>query len=193
MNPIEHLVRIEKPANILDLGEVDVAALKTIVSKTSEAVWQRENAGKENNFACFHHTQHIIFRFIEGMRDHRESYSTQMWPMWQPVLMPIMQKAIEPYGFKQPEFPKAMLARLMAGYAIDPHYDGAGSNLHTHKIHVPLFTNADAMFHIDGDEFHLTEGRAFEVNNIKRHGVNNGGTDPRIHFIFEVFDAANDA
>jgi len=188
MNDTKTDDKVLKPDFLRELGAVDIKQLSAITSKVSENVWAKEDEAKENNFNCFHHTQHIVFRFIEGMKDHRVSYSTPIWQAWQGMLMPVMQQTIRPYGFKNPQFPKAMLARLKAGYGIDPHTDGAGSNLHTHKIHVPIFTNLDALFHIGGQDFHLEQGQAYEVNNIKRHGVRNDGEADRIHFIFEVFE-----
>ena len=105
------------------------------------------------------------------------------------MLLPIMKKMVEPYGFRQPEFPKVMLARLEAGHVIDRHVDGAGANLHTHKIHIPLQTNEKALFHIDDKSFNLKEGVGYEVNNIIPHGVENYGDEDRIHLIFEVFES----
>ena len=84
----------------------------------------------------------------------------------------------------------AAAARLAAGGTIAPHTDGAGSNLVTHKIHVPLITNPDALFLAGGVWTHLEAGQAYEVNNIGRHGVVNRGAQDRIHLIFEVYDAA---
>ena len=184
---------VKKPTTVQKLTSVDVTALKAIVSKVSESVWNREDSNKENAFDCFHHTRHIVFRFIEGMQDHRVSYSRQLWPMWQGAIQPIMDQVVSEYGFAEPEFPKVMLARLSAGYGIDPHRDGAGSNLYTHKIHIPLFTNSGATFFVDGQSFHLEEGTAYEVNNLTTHGVRNDGKTDRIHLIFEVFDRALDA
>jgi len=101
------------------------------------------------------------------------------------MLLPIMNKMVEPYVFTDPAFPKAMLARLEAGQVIDRHRDGAGSNLHTHKIHIPLQTNDKALFYVGDEAFHLAEGTGYEVNNIRPHSVENLGEEDRIHFIFE--------
>ena len=189
MNDKKSIMRtIRKPENIQELGEVDIADLKKLVVRTSERVWDLENGRKENNFGVFHHTRHIVFRFIERMRDHRKFYSNPIWDIWQDDLLPVMHKAIESYKYQNAQFPKAMLARLSAGAVIDRHRDGAGSNLHTHKIHVPVQTNEKAIMFIDGEPFHLREGRAYEVNNIVDHAVENLGTEDRIHLIFEVFD-----
>jgi hypothetical protein len=182
------MVKVRKPENILELGEVDISALKYLVARTSEQVWNLENERKENNFGVFHHTRHIVFRFIEGMRDHRQFYSNPIWDVWQENLLPVMHAASTKYNFSKPVFPKAMLARLAAGAVIDRHTDGAGSNLHTHKIHIPLQTNEKAIMFINDKPFHLRENHAYEVNNIVPHAVENLGTEDRIHLIFEVFD-----
>lgn len=182
-----------KPEYIRTLGPVDVTALKELVARTSERVWNLENDQKENKFACFHHTRHIVFRFIEGMRDHRRYYSNPIWNIWQAQLQPIMYQAIRPYGFFDPAFPKVMLARLAAGAVIDRHVDGAGSNLHTHKIHIPLETNEHAKIFIHDEPFHLEVGQAYEVNNLVPHWVENRGATDRIHLIFEAFDRALEA
>lgn len=184
---------VEKPFAVRDLGAVDPGAMRDKVLAISERMWDMENARKENAFGVFHHTRHIVFRFTPANRDPEDFYETPTWHIWRSLLEPIMRQAILPYGFAKPEFPKAMLARLAAGHAIDRHTDGAGSNLLTHKIHVPLITNPAAYFVSRDELIHLTYGSAWEVNNIAPHGGVNGGGSDRIHFIFEVFDRANTA
>jgi hypothetical protein len=183
---------VTKPANVRDLGPVDASALIARVAAISERTWGQEDALKENDFEVFHHTRHIIFRFTPGNRQPEDFYDTPAWMVWRPLLQPIMDAAIRPYGFTDPAFPKAMLARLQAGHKIDLHRDGAGSNLRTHKIHVPLITNAGAFFLSGPNRHHLAPGHAWEVNNIASHGGVNEGDADRIHFIFEVFDRAAD-
>ena len=184
---------VTKPDFIRSLGPVDIAPVQELVARTSERVWNLENERKENQFDCFHHTRHIVFRFIEGMRDHRRFYSNPIWDIWQGQLQPIMEQAVRPYGLRSPAYPKIMLARLEAGAVIDRHVDGAGSNLYTHKIHVPLKTTEQARIVINDQAFHLLAGEAYEVNNLAPHSVENLGPTDRIHLIFEVFDQAVEA
>ena len=179
---------VEKPVGVRRLGPVDTGPLKAMLERLTENVWSREDDSKDNDFPCFHHTRHIVFRFIDGNRDARRFRSYPGWTIWRRTLLPTMAQAIAPYGFSEPCYPKAMLARLGAGHCIDRHVDGAGSNLHTHKIHVPLRTEPAAVLTVDGVDYHLREGQAYEVNNIVPHGAFNGGMRDRIHFIFEVFD-----
>jgi hypothetical protein len=184
-------IPVIKPEFLSDLGAVNISALRPLVERVSEQVWDREDELKENNFDVFHHTRHIIFRFIEGMRDHRCFYSRPIWNVWRQHLLPVMQDACRALQLSRPVYPKVMLARLAAGGVIDRHVDGAGSNLHTHKIHVPVQTNDRVTMFIRDRAFQLEAGRAYEVNNVVAHAVENFGHTDRIHLIFEVFDDAD--
>ena len=184
----EGLRRVEKPAGVRPLGAVGVDDLRRHVARLSETVWAQEDAAKENDFPCFHHTRHIIFRFIAGNQDPRRFYSEPIWAVWGRILLPVMGRAAAPYGHADPVFPKVMLARLEAGHRIDKHVDRGGSHPYVHKIHVPLETNPGAVLTVNGEDFHLAAGRAFEVNNLAPHAAFNGGEADRIHLIFEVFE-----
>ena len=181
---------VRKPARVRDLGAVEIARLQRMVSGISEATWAGEDGQKENNFEVFHHTRHIVFRFIRGNRNPLDNYANPSWHAWKSLLLPVMQQAVVPYAFAEPRFPKVMLAQLLAGHEIDLHRDGAGSNPRAHKIHVPLITNPQARFTFVDEAVHLAVGRAYEVNNLVPHGGHNLGEEHRVHLIFEVFEGA---
>ena len=182
---------IEKPNDINQLCAIDISGVKDKVLKLSDKIWASENSRKENDFDCFHHTQHIVFKFITHREDHKAYHVNRSWYLWEPIFMPIMDQVAEYYGFRNAVFPKAMLARLEAGYEIDPHRDLAEPNRFTHKIHVPISTNPEVRFFIDDRAYELSEGFAYEVNNLKKHAVQNFGDQHRVHFIFEVFNQAD--
>ncbi len=184
------LPHVEKPESVRELGAVDIAKIQPLIVSLPENLWNVEDAKKKNRFSCFHHTRHIVFRFIVENRDPRVFESYPIWDIWRPMLEPLFHQIIAPYGFKEPVFPKVMLARLAAGAEIDRHVDGAGSNLLAHKIHIPIQTNPGATLTSNGLSHHLEEGFAYEVNNIAPHAAENRGDADRIHLIFEVFDAA---
>ncbi len=179
---------VKKPASIKRLIKVDGTEIFNFYSKLSENDWSIENKAKENNFPCFHHTQHIIFRFIEGNLDPKIIYSNPIWEIAKPIFLPLFDQISDHYKFSKPCYPKVMLARLQAGHVINKHVDGAGSNKLTHKIHIPLQTNSDAIMIVEDHEMHLEKGYAYEVNNLISHGVQNTGKVDRIHLIIEVFD-----
>lgn len=177
-----------KTTNIRELGEVDISKLKQLVLSLSEVVWDKETESRENDFDCFHHTQHIIFRFPNQLNDRTIVHDNPIWNVWKPFLMPILEKAIEPYGYRNGEIKAVMLARLKAGYGIDKHIDGSMSYYFLHKIHIPIQTNEKALFYIEPNTYHLKEGMAYEVNNIVPHAVENQGEEDRIHLIFEYME-----
>ena len=181
---------VAKPAAVRCLGPVDVGPLAAQIARVSDRAWRIEDSVKENDFPCFRHTQHIIFRFIAGNRDPRRFYSKPAWRVWRRWLLPVMTRAAAPYRFADPVFPKAMLARLEAGHRIDTHIDAGRSDPRVHKVHVPIMTDPRALLTVGGTGFHLAAGHAWEVNNLARHGAFNGGAQDRVHFIFEVFDDA---
>ena len=187
--PQRDLHPVEKPYAVRRLGVVDIAALSEQVARLSETVWDKENAVKENDFFCFAHTRHIIFRFVAA-QVLGCFYSMPIWHLWRRLLLPVMTQAATPYGYATPLFPKAMLARLDAGHGIEPHQDCNGMNPFTHKIHVPLQTGPRATFTVRDQTLHLPPGQAFEVNNLATHSAFNGESRDRVHLIFEVFEGA---
>lgn len=182
------LVPVDKPKHIADLGPIDIAPFLGVLEALSEPVWRKEDSVKDNNFSCFHHTQHIVLRFIAPDHDPRHILVKPAGLMLGPVIEPLLRAAVAGLGFHEPVFPKAMFARLDARSYIDEHIDGQSSNPLVHKLHIPLVTNPDVFMTIGGARYHLAPERLYEVNNIVPHAVENGGDTARIHFIFEVFE-----
>lgn len=185
------LTPVRKPRRVRRLGMVETAPLSAALKPLSQQFWLSHDAAKENRYWCFKETQHIIFRFIFGNQDPRNFYSEPSWPIFRPLLEPILRQATEAYCFVAPIFPKIMLARLLAGGTIPKHSDNLPAVPYTHKLHVPLETNPHAVLTVGGKQFHLEAGCAYEVNNLAPHGAHNGGSRDRVHLIFEVFDAAS--
>jgi hypothetical protein len=178
-----------KTTTIRRLGPVDIAALKAAVLAIPEAVWDAENAGKPNRFEALDKTRHIVFRFVDSVRDWRGSHDRPAWAEWRALIEPVLQRAVAPYAYANGAFPRVMLARMAAGGEIKPHRDANAAAKWPHKIHVPLLTNDRVTFYVDGVGYHLPEGEAAEVNNMGVHAVKNDGDSDRIHLIFEYYDA----
>jgi hypothetical protein len=98
-----------------------------------------------------------------------------------------MEQAAQALGYKDYRFPRVMLARLPAGGEVSRHSDGEASHF-IHKIHVPLMTNAETVFHVGNKSMHMPVGDIIEVNNKRVHSVKNEGANDRIHLIFECYN-----
>jgi hypothetical protein len=177
-----------KTKSVRRLGPVDIAELRQAVLAIPDSVWDAENADKPNKFDALDATRHIIFRFVTRLRDWRESYDRPLWAEWRPLIEPVLQAATAPYGYANADFPRVMLARMAPGGIIHPHRDTNPAAKWPHKIHVPLVTNDQVLFYVDGQGYHFAEGEAVEVNNMGLHAVENRGHSERIHLIFEYFD-----
>jgi len=177
-----------KTTSIRRLGTVDIAALRATVLALPDGVWDAENAGKPNRFDALDATRHIIFRFPARLRDWRESEDRPLWAEWRELIEPVLAAATADYGYARGAFPRVMLARMAPGGVIRPHRDTNPAAKWPHKIHVPLVTNENVTFFVDGNQYHFAEGEAVEVNNMGLHAVENRGTTDRIHLIFEYYD-----
>ena len=183
--------RVEKPALARFLGAVDVSALRAHVERLSEKAWRRENAARARGNLRSAHTQHIVFRFIDGDRTPLDFRSKQpTWTIWRRLLLPVMAQAAARYGFAEPCYPAALLARFGAGQLACRSADGGRCHPLTHRIHVPLRTGPRALLTVDGAGFPLETGHAWEINNLLPHGVSNRGGRDCVHLVFDVFEGA---
>lgn len=180
----------DKTLGVRDLGAVDTIALVKAVLAIPESLWASENASKPNRFEALDRTEHVVFRFVDQVSDWRRSHDRVLWPAWRPLLDPVLQAATQAYGYRNGVFPRVMLARMAPGGVIKPHVDAGPGARWPHKIHVPLLTNPGVRFFIAPNTYHFPVGRAYEVNNLGVHAVNNDGPTPRIHLIFEYADLA---
>jgi hypothetical protein len=186
MQPIQPNPR--KTTSVRRLGHVDASALKDAVLAIPESVWDQEDAAKPNRFEALDRTRHVVFRFVSGFQDWRQSYDRPLWESWRHLLEPVLAQATAPFGYARGSYPRVMLARMAPGGVIKPHRDANPAAKWPHKVHVPLVTNEDVRFFVDGTSYHFPEGEAVEVNNMGVHAVENAGTTDRIHLIFEYYD-----
>lgn len=177
-----------KTKSIRRLGTVDISRLSKAVSAIPDAVWDEENANKPNRFGALDATRHIIFRFVSSFSDWRTSDDKPLWAAWRPILEPILAAATADYGYARGDFPRVMLAKMAPGGVIHLHRDANPAAKWPHKIHVPILTNEDVTFYVDGVGYHFAPGEAVEVNNMGLHAVENRGGTDRIHLIFEYYD-----
>ena len=169
------------------LGSAAVGALIERTRSVPESLWKSENEDKPNKYARLNDTRHILFRFVNSGESVFDFHDLPLWDEWKDVLLPIMDQAAKSLGYENYRFPRVMLARLPAGSEIFCHSDGDASH-YIHKIHVPLITNPDTIFHVGRQAEHLAEGEIVEVNNKRTHSVKNDGEQDRIHLIFECYN-----
>jgi hypothetical protein len=55
------------------------------------------------------------------------------------------------------------------------------------RVHIPIYTNDESKWIIDGEEFHMEPGWAYIVNTTLVHSLENKGTTDRIHLYGKVW------
>jgi aspartyl/asparaginyl beta-hydroxylase (cupin superfamily) len=74
---------------------------------------------------------------------------------------------------------------------------GAGANIREHRdyqlgfedgfarIHIPVQTNRQVEFYLDGQSIEMSEGEAWYLNFNLKHRVSNGGETDRVHLVVD--------
>ena len=81
---------------------------------------------------------------------------------------------------------RLLLVELAAGAVIAPHRDMGRLLSQTHRCHVAVTTNPEVRFTIGGEAFHLEEGTAYEMDNMRIHAVENAGLARRVHLVCNI-------
>lgn len=78
------------------------------------------------------------------------------------------------------------LMRLNTGAVIKPHRDNALSYEDGEfRLHVPIVTNPDVNFILDGERVVMNEGTCWYINANEEHSVSNNGITDRIHLVID--------
>ncbi|MFC7772883.1 aspartyl/asparaginyl beta-hydroxylase domain-containing protein [Flavobacterium sp. GCM10027622] len=78
------------------------------------------------------------------------------------------------------------LLRLAAGAQIKPHSDHClGYEDGCFRIHIPIVTNPEVEFILDGERLIMNEGECWYIDANFTHSVANRGTEDRIHLVID--------
>lgn len=170
-----------------DLGRVPVRALRLWARDADEAVWM-EDTLRQDSFRVHARTQSLILLWTKH-HDYPRLYR-RPWPRWEelrPLVAPVVAHARATTGAQGP-LCTTMLARLMPGETIPAHTDSAAFFAAARRFHVPLLTNPDVSFLVDGETVPMPASHLIEIDNRRAHMVVNNGQSPRVHLIFDIVD-----
>ncbi len=66
------------------------------------------------------------------------------------------------------------------------HKDRGDALYLARRFHVPIKTNTKTFFIVEDEKFFLEEGKIYELNNSRYHGVRNESDETRIHLLIDV-------
>ncbi|MEO1246890.1 MAG: aspartyl/asparaginyl beta-hydroxylase domain-containing protein [Pseudomonadota bacterium] len=174
-------MKLEVP--VRELGPVAAEPLAEAVLGSTEAHW-REETLRQERFEQHHDTESLILCFCDGWPElvmQKGSAWDRLYPFAAPVIAEILALGY-PRGGK---VVRLMAAKLRPGGRIALHADTHPSFGIGHRIHVPLKTNDQVEFIVDGQRVCMMPLHAYEIDNRRKHSVSNGGDDDRIHLVFD--------
>lgn len=171
------------------LGRIDVSRLQSRVADLDRSAWLEQSI-RQVDFRDVHgDTESVVLVFCNGDWPNMTVTKDKGWGRLAEDAVPVMHTIIAQHYPKGGTILRAMAAKLKAGGRIRTHVDSHTSFQRSHRVHIPLKTNSQVRFMIDGRPYKLDEGHAYEVNNQKPHGVMNTGKEDRINFIFDYCPA----
>lgn len=174
---------MEFDGNLKDLGEVESTALRERVMGLPPEQWAA-NQYRQNAYSVHEHTESLVMIFCNGWPEMTVSKESA-WDDLQDLAIPLMQGILAEHYPPGGTILRAMAAKLKPGGVITPHRDTHESFVISHRIHVPISTNAGVRFMINGRPHRFEIGHAYEINNQRNHSVMNSGSEDRITFIFD--------
>ena len=166
-----------------ELGPLDVQPLLDKVLGMEREAWHA-NQYRQNVYSVHEQTQSLVMLFCDGWPEITVSKEVA-WEQLKDIAVPIMRDIIEQHYPPGGTIIRAMAAKLTPKSIISPHRDRHQSFVHSHRIHIPLTTNAGVRFMINGRPHRLQVGQVYEINNQHNHSVMNNGKEDRITFIFD--------
>lgn len=171
---------------------LDISELKKAVLNATEEEWNL-NQYRQQKFAVAKDVETLLFKIngnnvSSGDNPARTNTWEEAWSKWKDLVDPVVKEAISGYeGHEKAFVNKCLIPRMRPGTEIPEHKDLSVVFNVSHRIHVPLVTNPDVYFMIDGERCVMEEGNAYEINNKAIHSVANRGAEPRIHLLFDIY------
>lgn len=126
-------------------------------------------------------------RLISAGGAETDNVHGQMLPTPWLAAMPYARQVLAGFGVV---WSRSRLMRLAPGAGVPEHAD---INYHWHtrvRLHIPILTRPQVRFHCDGETVHMASGEAWIFDNWRRHHVENGSDEDRIHLVADTTGTA---
>lgn len=171
------------PVRELDVVDNVPSLLGAVLELPGER-W-RDDESRQQNYHVHNQTMSLVLLFCDGEWPDIQVQKEAAWDSLGKFAVPVMREILDKHYPRGGVILRAMAAKLPPHCSIQGHVDRHPSFTCSHRIHVPLLTNRDVIFHVAGRQITMDAGKGYEINNQAVHSVFNGGEEDRIHFIFD--------
>ena len=167
--------------NFRTFSQINIQPVQKLVATFSESQWQ-QNRLRQQKFKIHLDTDTIFIKFVNKSHCIIEEGIIQKI---QPTLDSIIDNLQKTFGYQNINIERVILTRLKAKGIIPRHRDKGTFFETNHRLHIPIKTNDKVSFRVGKKQISLQQGKMYEINNCKSHGVENKGDEPRIHMIVD--------
>lgn len=147
--------------------------------------------GTRNTMGNLTSTQSILLRYFDSYNDdvfkpgwQNKLVDKPLYEEYRSVVEKILFVLKKYYTFSEYI---AFFAKLNAKSKVGNHIDD-GEFLETcHRVHIPIKTNSDVYYIIEGVKYNWVTGNIYEFDNTRMHGVQNNSSEDRIHLMFNLY------
>jgi len=161
--------------------DYDTRPLREKIVQITDEVWAESD--RSERFKVHRQTQTVLLiKYLEGVSTKPEIQPP--YAEFEELLRPVVDYIANYYqdnGFVL----RILLTKLTAGSKIDEHVDFGYSLLNVHRIHIPIITNEDVDFYVGGTKKQMRAGEFWEIDNARKHAVENNSDEDRVHMIVD--------
>ena len=168
--------------NFCKYGRLDAAALRACTDLQSADAW-RADPFRQENFAIHSDTETIYLIYDRDFR-HVSPTTLPKFEEFSGAMQPFIELISERFAHDG-WVVRCVLAKLRAGGRIGLHEDLGCSLRQSHRIHIPVITNANVRLTVGDESIHMQAGEIWEINNTRLHGAENPGPGYRVHLIVD--------
>jgi hypothetical protein len=169
-----------------EISENELLSLREELADTTNAEW--DSTTRQKLFAAHKHTSALILCFGPD-EDPTKAQFTSLWPRWQPLCFSLIDTIINTQFGEGGKIIRLMIVSLHPNSSVAPHIDDLPVLILSHRVHIPIITDASVVFVVGNQVAPMSEGRIIEINNQRPHYVVNSGNADRIHLIFDYVPA----
>lgn len=178
-----------------DLGEHDITDWVSLIQGESEDTWNMYNMRNQpgGNHADTKFIPIYWGKYLNSKEVPLENgqdvirFDMSLSDNYKTLLNKFVSGISNIYG--DCEIIKAIIIKLKPGGVIPPHIDDMGLLKDSHRVHLPIITNAGVVMTCGDDNLSPPQpGHAFEINNVLEHSVKNTGDTWRVHLVVDFLD-----
>jgi hypothetical protein len=171
-------------------GVFDTSKILKKVTSLSENDWKEYTFRQEIFYDVHGDTITIPILYEETYRDSVVGKRSKFYDLFEDDIVELNTHFKKITG-KDGIIIRAEIVKMIPNSEIAPHRDMTPSLILHNRVHIPIQTNENVLFNVDGEEKNLKINEIWEINNSKLHSVTNNSNLDRIHLIVDWKKAAN--